>query len=107
MPTMPLPACLLWLMTAVAKSQRRRYSRRALGHCGRDAADRGAVGAAYIELALCAVVRACVGVARCTNEKTVRLDAMPTGRHETSAAANTQQNAARHPTPHTQHKRTA
>ena len=104
---MPLRACLLWLMTGVAKSQRRRYSGRALTHCGYNAAGRSTVCAACIERALCAMVRARTAVAHATSPRTTRLDAMPTGRHETSAAANTQQNAARHPTPHTQHKRTA
>ncbi len=104
---MPLRACLLWLMTGVAKSQRRRYSGRALTHCGYNAAGRSTVCAACIERALCAMVRARTAVAHATSPRTTRLDAVPICRHKLSVAASTQQNVVRHPTPHTQHKRTA
>ena len=80
---------------AVAESRSRCHSGRTVGHCGWNAVGR----AAYIVLARCAVICARAALARRTDEKTTKLDAVPICRHEIPAAANTQHDVVRHPRP--------
>src|SRR5258707_8520232 len=87
------------MMIAAATPERRCNCGRTLGHCCWNTAGRGAVCAAYIELACCVVICGRAGFTRCTDGKKVTLNAVPIWRHEIWTAASTQHNVARHPRP--------